>query len=158
MPGTSIQHQHVHAMKTRHSTNLAAVMATVTLLLSAVVACSDSNQTVGQKVDAAVASSERKADQIKADIKRGAADVKETASQATASAMQMAKDATLTSSVKLALAKDASLSALKIDVETHDGRVALNGVAPDAAAKARATTLAHAVTGVTSVDNRLTLR
>lgn len=145
-------------MKSQHSTNLTAVLATVTLLLGAVAACSDSNQTAGQKIDAAVASSERKADQIKAEIKQGAAEVKETAGKATASAKQMASDATITSSVKLALAKDASLSALKIDVDTQDGRVALNGTAPDAAAKTRATKLAEAVSGVASVDNRLTVR
>ena len=145
-------------MKSQHSTNLAAVLATVTLLLGAVAACSDSNQTAGQKIDAAVASSERKADQIKAEIKQGAAEVKETAGKATASAKQMASDATITSSVKLALAKDASLSALKIDVDTQDGRVALNGTAPDAAAKTRASKLAEAVSGVALVDNRLTVR
>ena len=145
-------------MKTAHSTNLAAVVATVVLLLGAVAACSDSNQTVGQQVDAAVASSERKADEIKADIKQGAAEVKATAGQATAGARQMASDATITSSIKLALAKDANLSALKIDVDTQDGRVALSGAAPDEAAKARATRLAEAVTGVASVANRLTVR
>ena len=145
-------------MKTAHSTNLAAVVATVVMLLGAVAACSDSNQTVGQKVDAAVASSERKADEIKADIKQGAAEVKATAGQATAGARQMASDATITSSIKLALAKDANLSALKIDVDTQDGHVALSGAAPDEAAKARATRLAEAVTGVASVANRLTVR
>lgn len=145
-------------MKNRHSTNLAVVIGTVALILGTVVACSESNKTAGQTLDAAVATSERKAGEIKADIKQGAAEVKETAGQATASAKRLASDATITSSVKLALAKDASLSALKIDVDTRDGRVALNGAAPDAVAKARATQLAEAVSGVATVENRLTVR
>ena len=142
----------------RHATNLFTTTAVIAVLLGSVAACTDSNQTAGQKVDAAVASTERKADEIKADLKQGAAELKDAAGQATASAKHMASDATITSSVNVALAKDASLSALKIDVDTHDGRVALSGTAPDAAAKARATTLAEAVSGVTSVDNRLTVR
>ena len=145
-------------MNPSHSKTLVACAATVALLTGALAACSDANKTVGQKVDAAVASSEKKADEMKADIKQGAADVKDAAGRATDGAKQMASDASITSSVNIALAKDSSLSALKIDVDTKDGHVALNGTAPDAAAKDRATQLANAVSGVVAVDNRLTVR
>ena len=50
------------------------------------------------------------------------------------------------------------LSAMKIDVHTSHGRVALTGPAPDGAAKARAALLASAVEGVSSVDNRLIVK
>jgi osmotically-inducible protein OsmY len=66
-------------------------------------------------------------------------------------------DAMITTSVKTELAKDSTLSALKINVDTQDGKVALKGVAPSNEAREHATTLAQNVKGVTSVDNQLTV-
>jgi len=66
-------------------------------------------------------------------------------------------DATITAAVAAELALDKNLSALKIDIETTDGRVALRGTAPSADARDRATLLAEAVKGVRSVDNQLTV-
>ena len=67
------------------------------------------------------------------------------------------KDAAITTAVNAKLAQDKSLSALRIDVDTVNGRVSLRGTAPDPAARERATTLASAVDGVVSVDNQLTV-
>ena len=53
------------------------------------------------------------------------------------------------------LAKDDKLSALKINVDTSNGRVMLSGKAPDAESRERATRLAANVKGVMQVDNRL---
>jgi hyperosmotically inducible protein len=64
-------------------------------------------------------------------------------------------DAAVTVAVNAELAKDAQLSALRIDVDTRDGRVTLAGSAPNDAARDRATLLAQGVKGVKSVDNRL---
>jgi hyperosmotically inducible protein len=64
-------------------------------------------------------------------------------------------DAIITTSVHAELAKDPALSALRIDVDTDNGRVALRGTAPDQSAKERATQVASAVQGVVSVDNQL---
>ena len=66
-------------------------------------------------------------------------------------------DAVITSTVKTELAKDSSLSALKINVDTDNGKVALKGIAPTNEAREHATTLAQNVKGVTSVDNQLTV-
>jgi len=143
-------------MKMNRTTTLAAAM---TLLLSVgMAACSDANKTAGQKLDSAVATSEHKADDVKADIKAGAADVKDAAMKATDSVKQVVSDAAITTSINAELAKDSSLSALKINVDSKDGRVALKGTAPDTTSKERATTLAASVTGVMSVDNQLTVR
>jgi len=60
--------------------------------------------------------------------------------------------------VNAKLAADSGLSALRINVDTVGGRVALSGDAPDAAARDRATALVRSVDGVTNVDNRLTLQ
>ncbi len=64
-------------------------------------------------------------------------------------------DAAVTVAVNAELAKDTQLSALRIDVDTLDGRVTLAGSAPSDAARERATVLAQSVKGVKSVDNRL---
>jgi hyperosmotically inducible periplasmic protein len=80
------------------------------------------------------------------------------AKDATAKMGDKIDDAMITTSVKTELAKDASLSALSINVDTADGRVALKGTAPTAAAKEQATTLAQNVKGVLSVDNQLTIK
>lgn len=66
-------------------------------------------------------------------------------------------DAGITVKVKAALAVDPALQASRITVDTVDGIVRLEGPAPDAAAKARASVLAAAPQGVRGVDNRLAL-
>ena len=120
--------------------------------------CGDSGKTAGQNVDEGVAKTRRMATEIKADIKQGAAEVKTAATEATDSAKLAVSDATITGAVNRKLAQDKGLNVMKIDVDTSHGRVALTGPAPDAAAKARATLLASAVDGVSSVDNRLVVK
>jgi hyperosmotically inducible periplasmic protein len=72
-------------------------------------------------------------------------------------AANTASDAAITVAVNSALMKDDKLSALHIDVKSVDGHVVLDGSAPDADARQRASKLARAVDGVKSVDNRLAL-
>jgi len=67
------------------------------------------------------------------------------------------EDAVITASVKTEMAKDSELSAMQVNVDTDNGRVALRGTAPSTAAKAHATTLAAGVKGVASVDNQLSV-
>jgi hypothetical protein len=102
--------------------------------------------TVGQQVDTAI----DKAGQMveKAGDKAG---------QMANEAGDKVADATITAAVAAELALDKNLSALKIDIETTDGRVALRGTAPTPEARDRATLLAEAVKGVRSVDNQLTV-
>jgi osmotically-inducible protein OsmY len=64
-------------------------------------------------------------------------------------------DAGITAAVTTALAADPSLSAIKIDVSTHEGVVRLDGPAPDQKARDRAQVLAAAPQGVLAVENRL---
>lgn len=66
-------------------------------------------------------------------------------------------DAVITASVKTEIAKDSDLSALSVNVDTDNGRVALRGTAPSTMAKEHATALAAGVKGVTSVDNQLSV-
>ena len=123
--------------------------------------------------DSVAAKAERKIDEVRADAKREYAEAREKAreigrdakaggDQASADAKQAAEaagdkvaDAAITATVNAELAKDSSLSATKIDVDTAAGRVALRGTAPNVDARDRATQLAAHVKGVRSVDNQL---
>ena len=75
-----------------------------------------------------------------------------------ATAASKVDDATITTKVNAALAKDKELSAIKIDVDTKEGVVTLSGPAPTAAARERASEVARTVQGVTSVNNQLTIK
>ncbi len=125
-------------------------MKTLTLcVLSAAVlalgACNrNEGTTVGQKLDSAVAKTEA-----------GAADASKTLKEKTAQMAQSVSDATITAAVNADLAKDPELSALRINVDTKDGRVALYGAAPNDEAKKRAERLVLGEKGVVAVDNQL---
>jgi osmotically-inducible protein OsmY len=126
---------------------LGAVAAAVAAALS-LAACNRADEpTAGQRVDGAVA-----------DAKQAAQEAKQAGAQAADTVKDGAMDATITTKINAALAADDKLSAIKIDVDTRDGRVTLNGSAPDAVSRERATTLAAAVEGVSSVDNRLAVK
>lgn len=66
-------------------------------------------------------------------------------------------DTGITVQVRQALASDATLAAVPIAVSTDHGVVKLEGQAPDAQARDRATVVAANTVGVKAVDNRLTL-
>jgi osmotically-inducible protein OsmY len=67
-------------------------------------------------------------------------------------------DAAITASIKTDFLKDPDLSVLKIDVDTRDGVVTLNGLADNEAARKRAEQLAGAIKGVREVRNYLTVK
>lgn len=67
-------------------------------------------------------------------------------------------DAAITASIKTDFLKDPDLSVLKIDVDTRDGVVTLNGLADNEAARKRAEQLAGAIKGVKEVRNYLTVK
>ena len=125
-----------------------AAAATAVLLAG----CDRSNQdrTAGQKLDATVARAEQKSEEIKTDIKNSTANAVNAVGDKT-------RDAAITAAVNAELVRDSKLSALKIDVDTTDGRVVLRGTAPDTGSVERAKVLASAVSGVVSVENALTV-
>lgn len=131
---------------TRTSSLLSVSVAVAAML--ALSACNKrDDQTVGQSLDKGVASA-------KAELK----DAKEATKAAVASAGTAATDLAITTKINAALVADDQLKALKIDVDTKDGKVVLTGAAPDAGSRDRATAMAKAVGGVVDVDNRLTLQ
>jgi hypothetical protein len=89
--------------------------------------------------------------------RQAAQDAKNATADAGASVSDKVGDAVITTTVKAELAKDSTLSSMRINVDTDSGRVLLRGTAPSAEARTHATALAAAVKGVVSVDNQLTV-
>ncbi len=114
-------------------------------------------RTAGERLDGAVASTEQRADELGNDVRRETGEARNEVTAAANQAGDKMKDAAITTKVNAELARDNDLSALKIDVDTSDGRVVLKGTAPSAAARDRATSVAQGVEGVVSVDNQLTV-
>ena len=148
---------------------LAVLLAGAALTLAA---CDNAgNRTAGEKLDSAIAKTEKAADtaaaktaealkeaKAKIDASGTAAEVKDAAKNAGAAVSATVDDAAITASVSAGLAKDPDLSAIKINVDTKGGAVSLKGPAPTAAARARAEEIAKGVQGVTSVNNQLEVR
>lgn len=114
-------------------------------------------RSVGKQLDDSVASVRdvgNRAGQTLNDSQDAAAQVSLGAVEGVGTAID---DAAISTKVKAALAVDPSLSAARIIVSTDKGIVRLEGPAPDAASRDRATVLAGAPQGVRGVDNRLAL-
>jgi hyperosmotically inducible protein len=71
---------------------------------------------------------------------------------------QNVDDSTTTASVKTKLAGDKASSLTRVDVDTTNGVVSLNGVVESAEQKARVEELARQVNGVKSVKNNLQIQ
>lgn len=142
--------------------NLTRTGATLLVLLSSaalLAGCDrDDNRSAGQKLDDAVASTERKAEEMKAETREVGRDVGQAVAGAADSAATTVRDVAITAEVKTRLARDEKLSALSINVDTSAGQVILRGTAPDTEARARATELARAVDGVVTVNNELSVQ
>lgn len=134
---------------------LALVYSAAVLL--ALTACNkaDDGKTVGQSIDAGIAKTEQAAKDAGNTMKEASKDAQATGSQASTTMGEKIDDVTITATVSTGLAKDPDLSAIKINVDTKDGVVTLNGPAPSAVAKDKAADIARQVKGVTSVNNQL---
>ena len=132
--------------KTNRTRSLIALASAIAAL--SLAACDRAEErTVGQRVDSAV----NKTEQV-------AAEVRQEAREVTSSVKSAVNDASITASVNAELARDTELSAVRIDVDTSGGKVALKGNVPTAEARERATRLARGVDGVTEVDNQLEVK
>ena len=145
---------------------IASILAVSVLALGLSACGKNEEPTVGQRLDSAVEKTEQAAADARAKtesvmqnaetkIEQGAANAQASAENAAAKAKDAIDDATITAQVNAGLAKDPDLSALKINVDTVNGAVTLNGPAPSTVARDRAETIAKAVAGVTSVNNQL---
>lgn len=111
-------------------------------------------QTSGTAAERSGAAMERAGDRAENAAERAGNSVERAAD----AAGDKVADAAITTAVNAELARDPALSALQINVDTANGQVVLRGRAPSAEAKARASTLARGVKGVSGVDNQLEVR
>lgn len=141
------------------STRFASVTLSLLTAAALMTACNraEDSRTAGQKVDSAIANTEQKTAEIRADARVAGKEAKTTVGQAMDNVSNKAKDMGITTEVNAKLAADSNLSAMRINVDTSNGQVVLNGTAPDSAARDRATTLVKSIDGVQNVDNRLTI-
>ena len=134
---------------------IASVLAVSALALGLAACGKTEEPTVGQRMDSAVEKTEQAAADARVKADNAMQNADNTAKDAANSAMTAVDDATITARVNASLAQDPDLSALKINVDTVNGKVTLNGPAPTTVARDRAESLAKAVDGVTAVNNQL---
>lgn len=107
----------------------------------------NSVEKANRQIEKAAASAEKKLDQTGATIR-----------ETTADAGKVIGDSALTAKVKAALIAEPGLKALKIDVNTVDGIVTLNGIVDTAANRDRAVQVTTGVQGVKSVKDSLVVK
>ena len=150
----------------RPASRVISILAVSALALGLAACGKTEDPTVGQRLDSAVEKTEQAAADARKDaattmqsaetrMEQSAANAGNAVSNAGQRAMGSIDDATITAKVNAELARDADLSALKINVDTVNGKVTLNGPAPSTVARDRAETIAKSVEGVTAVNNQL---
>lgn len=140
----------------------------------------DDTQTAGQKLDSAIGKTEQAAAEARLKSEQSGSEMKAKTEEAFAKAGAVLKNATenaessakaaagksinkmddmaITTAISAELLKDAEVKLLKINVDTKDGAVVLNGSVPTASARERAEAIAKTFSGVQSVDNRLLVK
>lgn len=86
------------------------------------------------------------------------ADIAEKVADGANQAQRIASNAALTAKIKSKMALDDTVEAARINVDTAEGVVTLNGTVESPAQRERAMQLARETNGVTSVIDRLTIR
>ncbi len=149
----------MNANRTPHSPSHRMVsILSATLLAFGLAACDKADdRTVGQQIDSAVAKSGQVASDAQRKMEAAANEAGDATRQAAERAAAVMDDAGITAKVSAGLAQDAELSAVKIDVDTRNGIVTLNGPVKTKQASERATQIAQGVQGVNSVVNQLTV-
>lgn len=147
------------------------VLANALALALALSACGkqDDGKTAGQQLDSALAKTEQAGEQAKAKtesalanagaaLKNATQKAESSGQEAVGKAGDKLDDMSITAAVSSSLGKDPDLSALKINVDTKNGAVTLNGTAPSQAAVEKASAITRAIKGVSSVDNKLQVK
>jgi osmotically-inducible protein OsmY len=151
-------------------TTSARIIATAAIAGVVLVACDDrTDRTMGQKLDSALQRTQQKlasaGDKIAQQTDKAVSAVKNKTAEATANSASNGPpstkplvDTAITASIKTDFLKDPDLSILKIDVDTREGVVTLNGLAENDAARTRAEKIAEGIKGVREVRNFLVVK
>ena len=144
-------------MKPSHQNRL-LLAASVSMML-ALAACDRYDQrAAGQKLDSVATQAKEEVQDAAARARAAADKLGDQTKSMGAGAVDKVDDASITAKVNAALAADKDLKATKIDVDTKNGVVTLSGPAPSDGARERATEIARTVKGVSSVNNKLTVK
>lgn len=144
---------HTHASTLRW-TGLAAAL----VVAMGLAGCNKTEeQTAGQRMDEAIGKTEQAAKEVQQKAETAAGEVGDATRRAAADAAALVDDAAITAKVKAGLAQEMDLGALKIDVDTSAGVVTLKGEVKSEQVRERAGQVAQAVSGVSSVENKLTV-
>jgi len=145
-------------------TTPARIFAGIAIAGVILIACDDrTDRSVGQKIDSALAQTKesltRAGDKIAQQTDKAVTAVKKEAHDpATPASSKPVGDTAITASIKTDILKDPDLSVLKIDVDTKEGVVTLNGLAENEDARQRAEKIAEGVKGVRGVRNYLVVK
>ena len=145
-------------------TTPARIMAGIAIAGVILIACDDrTDRSVGQKIDSALAQTKesltRAGDKIAQQTDKAVTAVKKEAHEpGTPASSKPVADTAITASIKTDILKDPDLSVLKIDVDTKEGVVTLNGLAENEDARQRAEKIAEGVKGVRGVRNYLVVK
>jgi len=91
-------------------------------------------------------------------VKEGTTEAAQETAEGAKAAGKKVEDASITAAVKMKMANDETVSASRIDVDTSNGIVTLNGQVRSQAEADRAVQLAKEVDGVKMVNNNLTVQ
>ncbi|WP_255988710.1 BON domain-containing protein [Chitinolyticbacter albus] len=142
------------------ATRTLALIATPLLLAGMLTACGREDAPAAN--DSTLSGTEASTPGNLAEASTMAHDAMDSAASATASGTRAVADAVdnagLTTKVKAALADQVSLKTLAIDVDSDNGAVTLTGDVESEAQRTQAETAVRTVEGVTSVNNRLTVK
>ncbi len=141
----------------RHTPRALAILAATALAFGLAACDRQDGQTVGQKIDATIERTGEAASDAQRRMEAAATEAGQASRQAAARAAEVMDDAGISAKVKAGLAQDSELSAIKIDVDTRNGIVTLNGPVKNEVARERAARIAQEVKGVNSVVNQLTV-
>ena len=140
-----------------HSSLATAIAAIASAALFAACDKPEESRTVGEQVDSAVSEVERRVNPESAGADKMDSPTTQAPGLPSETSVDQAKDQTISQAVMAAIAQDPKLQALRIEVDTINGRVALRGTVPDLESRERATALIASVSGVLAVDNQLTV-
>jgi hyperosmotically inducible periplasmic protein len=150
-------------MKTTRTLGIALVVAAV----AGLAACNEvaPERTAGEKLDMAIDSTRHSVfdagRKVEAQADNAVLTLKGTRDAVGAgaiAAVNVIDDAAIVTSINADFLKDGGLAVLKIDVDSREGVVSLNGLAGSEEARVRAGLLAAAVKGVHEVRNYLVVK
>ncbi len=150
-------HAHTPSSSSARSPRVIAILSATALAFGLAACDRNEGQTVGQKIDATIERTGEAASDAQRRMEAAATEASQASRQAAARAAEVMDDAGISAKVKAGLAEDAELSAIRIDVDTCNGIVTLNGPVKNDVARERATRIAQGVKGVNSVVNQLTV-